>query len=242
MPMPGGPLTITTRPAALGHVGQRLAERRSARRFARSARRRPRPGAGSAWTISCSRSSNASRLGCTPSSLRRARSIRSNWRRAAWRSPRRAWRRISSRWARSSPGSSSTTSSQRSASRSSSRWRARSDAAPGVGPLLVDVLRQQLAAVAGHAPARPRSRSFGGERGAGELFERHHVDVDVGARGTGGRRRPAGRRRPSDPSPCGRSGRPCAASAPPPRASPPATAGRGPARGAGCGRGRGPGS
>ena len=92
------------------------------------------------------RAVRGSRLGATPSSRRNTRSRRSNWRSAAWRSPAAAWRRISSRWARFVAGSRSATASQRHRG-GAARGGAGAAARGGPRPVLVAVLREQLAAV-----------------------------------------------------------------------------------------------
>ena len=104
---PAGPVTMTVRARPSAGLVAATAPWWPARCPGRSA---PVGGdvAGPVAARSWSRSAHASAPGATPSSRRRVRSRRSNWRSAAWRSPAAAYRRISSTWACSSPGSSST--------------------------------------------------------------------------------------------------------------------------------------
>ena len=124
-----------------------------------------------------SRSANASRPGATPNSRRNVRSMRSNWRSAAWRSPFAAWRRMSARWASSSLASSSITVSQRPSRRRRSRWRSRSCSRRSSAH---SSYRSSGSSSPPYSASAAPRHVVAGERPAGEVLEPHDVDGRVG--------------------------------------------------------------
>ena len=185
-PRPAGPPTISVRlrPAA--------ASSSACSAIASSAVAADQRVVASVATTSCSassrsRSASASRPGATPSSRRSVRSMRSNWRRAAWRSPLAAWRRMSARWASSSLGVELDHRLPPTVEAQQVEVAQAELLAPLLGPGLVAVLRAAARRRRARAPRgrrrRPRRRAPGGRdprsarrrRSASASGQQHHA-------------------------------------------------------------------
>ena len=194
-----------------------------ARSMAASSRSRPTSsssggdGATSCSASSRSRSATASRPGATPSSRRSARSRRSNWRSAAWRSPL------------AGVAAHQLEVGALVAGVELDHLLPAAVEAQKIEVAQAELLAAVLGPLARSGPAgavhRRRAVKAGGlrgvavgERGAGQLLELDDVDGRRRPRDRARPRRPAARRRRGGRWPDGRSGRPCAASARPRRA------------------------